>query len=81
MKMFYKSRYSLVLLLVLSLVMQMAAPVVGNFAYAEETEEAFKVDTIMNEDGTANVNWEYEYVYDVGINNPEIDLGLELIEE
>lgn len=80
MKIFYKSKHRIVLMVVMALLMQIVGPVVGDYVYGQGNEEAFKVDTLMNEDGTATVNWKYEYVPG-GVMGDKLELDIALEKE
>lgn len=61
MKMFYKKgRSSIVLMLVLTMLLQIVGPVVGDFVYAVGIEEGFKVTQESPiEDGKVTIDWEF----------------------
>lgn len=61
MKMFYKKgRSSIVLMLVLTMLLQIVGPVVGDFVYAMGEEEGFKVTQESPiEDGKVTIDWKF----------------------
>lgn len=68
-----KTKYGVVMLLVLAMILQVVGPLASNFVFAE-SGEAFRVDGIDIEGGKATVDWEYEYTpnggkkYDIAVD-------------
>lgn len=78
MKMFYKSKHKIVLMIILALMFQIVGPVVGDYAYASEGEKAFTFVVVPQPDGSGRFEWTYNPNKANGQREFEVVLGLEL---
>lgn len=79
MKMFYKKeRSSIVIMLVLTMLLQIVGPMVGDFVYAVGIEEGFNFQVTQQADGSGRFEWRYNPNKANGQKEFEIDLKLKL---